>query len=148
MVEIGDTAPDFTLEGTKGEVIRDFTLSEFADDRPAVLVFYIHDFSPVCTDQMCEVNDMEFLTFNDDAAVLGISTDGPYSHRKFIQDNHISYPLLSDVHKEVYTGYGMIEQADDKQLPKRGAVLIDSDRTVQYWWKATDNWDAWEMQPL
>jgi len=28
---------------------------------------------------MCEVNDREFLTFNDDAAVLGISTDGLYS---------------------------------------------------------------------
>ena len=114
MVETGDTAPDFTLTGAQGDEIREFTLSAFADGRPAVLVFYIHDFSPVCTDQMCEINDMEFLTFNDDAAVVGISTDGPFSHREFIQDNDISYPLLSDVDKEIYEAYGMTERDDEK----------------------------------
>ena len=149
MVGTGDTAPGFTLEGTRGEEIGEFTLSEFANGRPTVLVFYIHDYSPVCTDQMCEINDMEFLTFNDDAGVLGISTDGPYSHRKFIHDNHISYPLLTDVDKNVYEAYGMIEQQEDgRRHPKRGAVLIDGDRTVRYRWEAADNWDKWEMKPL
>ncbi len=148
MVETGDTAPDFTLTGAQGDEIREFTLSAFADGRPAVLVFYIHDFSPVCTDQMCEINDMEFLTFNDDAAVVGISTDGPFSHREFIQDNDISYPLLSDVDKEIYEAYGMTERDDEKRHPQRGVVLVDSDRTVQYRWQAADNWDEWEMETL
>ena len=148
MVETGDTAPDFTLTGAQGDEIREFTLSAFADGRPAVLVFYIHDFSPVCTDQMCEINDMEFLTFNDDAAVVGISTDGPFSHREFIQDNDISYPLLSDVDKEIYEAYGMTERDDEKRHPQRGVVLVDSDRTVEYRWQAADNWDEWEMETL
>ncbi len=148
MVTTGDTAPDFTLEGAQGEEIREFTLSAFADGRPTVLVFYIHDFSPVCTDQMCEINDMEFLTFNDDARVLGVSTDGPFSHREFIEDTDISYPLLSDVDKEVYEAYGMVEQDGEKQQPKRGVVLLDSDRTVQYRWQAADNWDAWSTETL
>ena len=148
MVETGDMAPDFTLTGAQGDEIREFTLSAFADGRPAVLVFYIHDFSPVCTDQMCEINDMEFLTFNDDAAVVGISTDGPFSHREFIQDNDISYPLLSDVDKEIYEAYGMTERDDEKRHPQRGVVLVDSDRTVQYRWQAADNWDEWEMETL
>ena len=148
MVETGDMAPDFTLTGAQGDEIREFTLSAFADGRPAVLVFYIHDFSPVCTDQMCEINDMEFLTFNDDAAVVGISTDGPFSHREFIQDNDISYPLLSDVDKEIYEAYGMTERDDEKRHPQRGVVLVDSDRTVEYRWQAADNWDEWEMETL
>jgi peroxiredoxin len=148
MVNVDDVGPDFTLEGTRGEEIREFTLSEFADGRPVVLVFYIHDYSPVCTNQMCEINDMDFLTFNDDAGVLGISTDGPYSHREFIRTNDISYPLLSDVDKEVYEAYGMTEQKNGKQQTKRGVVLLDSDRTVKYRWQAADNWDPWEMTPL
>ena len=148
MAEIGDTAPDFTLDGTQGDEIREYTLSEVADGRPTVLVFYIHDYSPVCTDQMCEINDVELLTFNDDAAVLGISTDGPYSHREFIRDNDITYPLLTDVDKDVYEAYGMVERDGEKRLPRRGMVLVDGDRTVRYLWKTEDNWNEWEMDPL
>ncbi len=143
------TVPDFTLQGTQGDTIREFTLSEFAAGRPTVLVFYIYDYSPVCTDQMCEINDMELLTFNDDAAVLGISTDGPYSHRQFIADTDISYPLLTDDDKDVFEQYGMIERADSgKRNPKRGVVLLDTDRNVEYSWQAEDNWDEWQMDPL
>jgi peroxiredoxin len=142
-------APDFTLTGTDGGEVREFTLSEFADGRPTMLVFYIYDYSPVCTAQMCEVNDMEFLTFNEDVTVLGISTDGPYSHQQYIADNDLSYPLLTDDDKVVYEEYGMIERTDDgKRQPKRGIVLIDADRAVQSRWQADDNWDTWETKPL
>jgi len=98
---------------------------------------------------MCEVNEMEYLTFNDDIGVLGISTDGPYSHKRFIADNDISYPLLTDNDKEIYEQYGMIEETDDGQRQtKRGIVLLDSNRTVRYRWEAESNWDDWHMQPL
>lgn len=149
VAEVGETAPDFTLEGTQGETVREFTLSEIATGRPVVLVFYIYDYSPVCTEQMCEVNDMEFLTFNDDVAVLGISTDGPYSHQRFIADNDITYPLLTDDDKMVYEQYGLIEHTDDgKRKPRRGIVVIDGDRNVRYRWKSQNNWDEWRTQPL
>jgi peroxiredoxin len=98
---------------------------------------------------MCEVNDMEFLTFNEDVTVLGISTDGPYSHQRYTADNDISYPLLTDDEKEVYEQYGMTERTDEgKRQAKRGIVLIDGDRVVQYRWQAEDNWDDWETTPL
>jgi peroxiredoxin len=149
MTAVGERGPDFTLEGTQGDTVREFTLSEFADGHPVVLVFYIYDYSPVCTAQMCEVNDMEFLTFNDDIRVLGISTDGPYSHQRFIADNDLSYPLLTDDDKTVYEQYGLVERdADGRRKPKRGVVLLDGDRTVQYRWVADDNWDPWDVRPL
>lgn len=149
MTVVGDTAPDFTLKGVQEDEIRDVTLSEFARGRPVAIVFYIYDYSPVCTDQMCEINDMEFLTLNDDIGVLGISTDGPYSHQQFIADNDISYPLLTDVDKRVYGQYGMVERTDEgRSRPKRGIVLVDADRTVRYRWQAESNWDDWRTEPL
>lgn len=149
MVHTGETAPDFTLEGAQGNEIREFTLSSFADGRPVALVFYIYDYSPVCTEQMCEINEMEYLTFNDDIGVLGISTDGPYSHREFIADNDITYPLLTDDEKSLHEAFGMVEEtADGRRRAKRGIVLVDGDRTVRYRWEAEDNWRDWEVQPL
>jgi len=149
MVETGATAPDFKLTGTQGDEVREFTLSEFAAGRPAMLVFYVYDFSPVCENQMCELNDMEMLTFNDDVAVLGISSDGPYSHQQFIMQNDLSYPLLTDEDKQVYDQYGMLNQTTEgKRNHKRGIILLDADRTVRYRWVADDNWAPWDMDPL
>lgn len=149
IISLGEVGPDFTLEGTRGDSIQEFTLSEFAAGRPTVLVFYLYDFSPICTTQLCEVDDMELLTFNDDAAVLGISTDGPYSHQRSIEENQISYPLLSDPDKEVYEKYGMVERTESgKPVSQRGVVLLDSDRTVEYVWQAEDRLETWTMEPL
>jgi peroxiredoxin len=150
MVTEGETAPDFTLEGYGDGDVRAFTLSEaLADGRPAILAFYIYDYSPVCADQMCEMNDMEFVTFNNQASVFGISTDGPYSHREFATDNDLSYPLLTDDDRTVYEQYGMlVTDEDGKQKPRRGIVVVDGDRTVRYKWVAADNWDPWSVTPL
>lgn len=149
MVNVGDTVPDFTSEAARGDELLEITLSDYADGRPTALVFYVHDFSPVCETQMCEVNDTEFLTFNDAVRVLGISTDGPYSHQKFIEENGLSYPLIYDADKEIYEMFGMLEETENgHQRPKRGVALIDADRTVRYWWQADDNWDEWRTDPI
>lgn len=149
MLQTDDTAPDFTLVGTRGDGIQEFTLSEVADERPTMLVFYIYDFSPACTTQICEINDMELLTLNDDVAVLGISSDGPYSHQQFIDQNNISYPLLTDDEKRVHEQYGMLEQnGDGTRQAKRGLVLIDTDQTVRYQWTTDNRWGEWRTSPL
>ncbi|WP_256403828.1 redoxin domain-containing protein [Halorubrum salinum] len=149
MRSVGNTVSDFTAEGVQNGEITDITLSEYGDGRFIVLVFYVHDFSPVCETQMCEINDSEFLTFNDNVAVLGISTDGPYSHKKFSEANSLSYPLVYDDDKAIYEMFGMIEETEEgKRKPKRGIVLIDEERTIRYWWQAEDNWDAWRIDPI
>ena len=49
---VGDTAPDFELEGTDGP----FRLSEHRGER-VVLLFYPGDETPVCTKQFCSYRD-------------------------------------------------------------------------------------------
>lgn len=150
MVGEGDTAPDFTLEGYIDGEISTLTLSSvLGEHKPAILAFYVYDYSPVCTDQVCELNDMEFVTLNEEAVAIGISTDGPYSHRKFANDNDLSYPLLSDGEREVYEQYGLLETDEDgNRVPRRGIVVVDAERTIRFHWKASDNWDEWTIAPL
>jgi len=149
MVTEGESAPDFTVDGAENGEIRQFTLSEATADRPAVLSFYIYDFSPVCSDQMCEIRDMEFFTLDDELAVFGVSTDGPYSHRRFAAEQDISFPLLSDDDKEIFEQYGMTGPKDGGNVtPRRGVVVVDTEQVVRYRWIAEDNWDEWEVTPL
>lgn len=149
MSYLGNSVFDFTAEGVQDGEITNLTLSEYADGRPTALVFYVHDFSPVCEAQICEINDSEFLTFNDGVAVLGISTDGPYSHKKFSEAHGLSYPLVYDDDKSIYEMFGMIRETEEgKKKPKRGIALIDGEFTIRYWWQAEDNWDAWRTDPI
>ena len=54
MLDVGDTAPDFELEGKHGEVI---TLDDLLSKGPLFLYFYPADFTSVCTAEACEIRD-------------------------------------------------------------------------------------------
>jgi peroxiredoxin Q/BCP len=93
----GKPAPDFTLPDAQG---RPVSLYDFRG-RKVVLFFYPKDMTPTCTKESCEFRD-EYSRFLElDAAVIGISPDGPASHRKFADKYKLPYPLLADENKEV-----------------------------------------------
>lgn len=147
MVREGEKAPEFELKGSQGSEITTFTLSDLLDTGPALLSFYIYDFSPVCTRQVCEMSELEVLTFEEDISVAGISTDGPYSHREFARQKGLSYPLLTDEFGTVHDEYGLIKSETDKER-HRGIVVVDEDRVVRHKWVADDKWDDWEPERL
>ena len=93
MVEIGDTAPDFTLPSTAGSI----TLSEAAADRQVVLAFYMEDKTPGCT-QMLSALQGEYDTVRDlDAEIIAISADTLESHNAFSESlGGCPFPLASD----------------------------------------------------
>ena len=80
-MNIGDTAPDFTLKDGNGE---DWTLSDH-HGKIVVLMFYPGDDTPVCTKEMCSVRDHWSDYQATGAEVVGISTDSVESHDKFAQ---------------------------------------------------------------
>jgi len=145
VLKVGDKIEDFTLMGVENEQMNKYTLSETAAQKPVLLLFYVYDFSPVCTTQACEINDSEFLTLNDDIKVFGLSGDGLYSHKEFSKQNNITYPLLTDEEKKAYEICDLLDENNERQ---RGMVLIDTNLTVQYSWVAEDNWDAWDAKIL
>jgi peroxiredoxin len=92
---------------------------------------------------MCTLRDSEALSLMENTVVLGISTDGVYSHRAFAEQHRIDFPLLSDSDGRVAEAYGVrTDEIDDHRGVARSAVfVVDPDRTVQYAWRseATDD---------
>ncbi|MFM8316307.1 MAG: redoxin domain-containing protein [Deltaproteobacteria bacterium] len=99
---IGSMAPDFKLVKADGT---QFHLAEACKQRPVVLIFYPGDFTPVCTQQLCDYQD-NFSGFEKwDVQLLGLSKDSSEKHQKFSQKFGFSFPLVTDVKNEVAKAY-------------------------------------------
>jgi peroxiredoxin len=123
-IRTGDLAPDFELPDHAGG---SFRLSDHRGKR-LLLVFYPGDDTPVCTAQLCDYRDGVEAFAGLDVEVVGISPDGPESHRAFRDKHDLPFTLLSDLDLEVARKY------DCKALigMKRGVFLLDEEQRVQY----------------
>lgn len=81
-----ERAPDFELPGTDGSGVRQYRLSDHTRDGSVLLAFYIFDFHPACTTEMCSLRDLEWFDLMDDVTIFGISTDRAFSHRAFASE--------------------------------------------------------------
>jgi peroxiredoxin len=140
MLAEGETAPDFTLPGTEGDSIAEYSLTESVETGAVVLVFYPFDFSGVCTKELCSFRDAEFLTFTEGLDVFGLSLDSCYAHRRFIRQNDLNFPLLSDTGGRVMDTYGLAHEElnHHEGVSKRTLMTVDDTRTVRYSWKTEE----------
>ena len=104
MLKVGDQAPDFSLLDSYGKAR---TLAEFLSEGPTVLYFYPIDFSPVCTAQACAMRDGFEGATNSSVKIVGISSQGVDSHRRFTEMHNLQFPLLADPQKSVIRAYGV-----------------------------------------
>lgn len=144
IMRVGDKAPDFTLPGYFNDEFEDFSLSETLQNKNAVLLtFYPGDFTPVCTEQLCEYRDADWYTYKKNLQVFGISRDNVYAHKQFAEENNLNHPLLSDVDGAVCGSYdALVDEFEGmKGVPRRSVFLIGSDRTIEYIWQTEDNWE-------
>src|SRR5437867_4340215 len=97
-------APDFTLPTVPDTELR---LSDLRG-HPVVLVFYPADWSPVCGDELALYNELLPELRRHEAEVLGISVDGVWCHRAYVEARHLEFPLLSvfEPKGEVSRSYG------------------------------------------
>ncbi len=103
----GSPAPDFSLPDAEGKKIR---LSDFKGEKNVVLYFYPKDMTTGCTKEACDFSAQAAKFANKDAVILGVSFDGPESHRKFIKKNNLKIQLLSDEDKKVADKYGVYQE--------------------------------------
>jgi peroxiredoxin Q/BCP len=105
-LNIGDPAPDFTLEDTEGNTVK---LSDLRGKR-VVLYFYPKDDTPGCTKEACAFRDSYAEYQGKDVLIYGVSKDDAKSHQKFTEKYNLPFPLLCDTDAEVakaYESYGM-----------------------------------------
>lgn len=136
----GDPAPDFTLISADGSTV---SLGDFAGQQ-VIVYFYPKAATPGCTTQACDFRDSLDSLASAGYAVLGVSPDPVSALERFIDQEDLSFPLLSDEEHVVAEAYGA--WGEKKNYGKvyegliRSTVVIDTDGVVkiaQYNVKAT-----------
>ncbi len=135
-VEVGQTAPDFTLYDTDRN---QRSLSEFRG-KNVVLAFFPGAFTGVCTTEMCALRDQldQFNSMN--AQVIGITVDPPFAQKAWCDANNVNYPFLSDFAREVITEYDLafpnLAGMQGYVAANRAVLILDGDGVVRYKWVA------------
>jgi peroxiredoxin (alkyl hydroperoxide reductase subunit C) len=135
---IGEQAPVFTAETTKGELTfpTDFGRSW------KILFSHPQDFTPVCSTEVLELAHLqgEFNKLGVKIAVL--STDPVETHRQWEKSLEsldlgnqgtvkINFPLIADDDIKVAKLYGMIHPETNSTRSVRGVFVIDPNNVIQ-----------------
>jgi peroxiredoxin len=71
-----------------------------------------------------------------DTVVLGISMDSPPANAAFAKQIGVTFPLLSDMNKEVLTAYQILKPYDVKgtkyQWAQRTTIVVDKEGKIQH----------------
>lgn len=132
-IHLGDIAPDFTIDTTKGE------LNFHTWSGSSWVFFFSHpaDFTPVCTTEMGMTAKLanEFAARN--VKPLGLSTDTVEEHMKWIedvndtQDADLQFPIVADADLKVSRLYDMIHPDESKTAAVRSVFIIDPEKKVR-----------------
>ena len=129
-LSVGDKVPSFDSTDQNGN---SFNLDKFKDQK-IVLYFYPRDNTSGCTAQACDLRD-NFQEFkNNNYVIVGVSTDSPKSHVKFIEKNNLPFDLIADEDKNVHKLFGT--WVEKKMYGKtymgtaRKTFMIDENRVI------------------
>jgi peroxiredoxin Q/BCP len=134
-MRIGDLAPDFSLPDPSGAVVRLASLR----GGPVVVFFYPKDDTPTCTVEACRFRDRyeEFAAAG--ARVIGISSDGPESHRAWAAKLRLPFTLLTDKGGRVRKAFGVKRALGI--LPGRSTYVLDDRGVVRHVFHSARNPD-------
>lgn len=134
MIEVGDTVPEFSLQGSDGKTYAPKNLR----GHKWVIYFYPKDMTPGCTREACDFTENIQQFIQRGITVLGVSGGSVESKRKFIASSKIGFPLLADEDFGVAKAFG--SYGPRKFLGKsyqgvlRSTFLIDEKGIVEKVW--------------
>jgi peroxiredoxin Q/BCP len=131
-LQVGDRAPDFTLQGTDGKTHK---LSDYQGKSAVVLAWFPRAFTNGCT------IECKSLAANGDrirkfqVAYFMVSVDPLTENQRFAEQEKADFPLLSDPTKATATAYGVLNERGTASrwtyyIGKDGRILA-IDKAVQ-----------------
>lgn len=134
MLDVGDTAPAFTLTDQEGETV---SLSDFSG-RKVFVWFYPKANTPGCTAEGCGLRDQAPEFDAKGIEILGISMDTVRKQKNFATKQSFPYRLLSDPEGVAVHGFGawgrkkFMGKEYDGIL--RSSFLIDEQGVIERVW--------------
>lgn len=142
-LEVGAAAPEFSLPAADGSTV---TLSDLRSQAQngVIVYFYPAAGTPGCTKEACDFRDSLASLTAAGYAVVGISPDKTGKLAKFVADESLTFPVLSDPEHATLEAYGAWGEKKNYGRTSvgviRSTVVVSPDGTVaqaQYNVKAT-----------
>lgn len=131
LLPVGSPAPDVVAYDASDAPTR---LSD-QKGHPVLVYFYPADETPGCTKEACALRDAWKRYETAGVRVIGVSNDSRASHKSFIENHKLPFPLVADedgaVAKSWGVGKGMFGYS-------RVSFLVGADGNVQKVWPDVD----------
>lgn len=139
MLDAGDPAPDFDLDGTAGDGVGTYRLSAAASQAPVLVAFYTGGFDPASRAYLEALRNTDWGSLTDAIALFGVAPGSLDEHRELAAELDLPFPLLVD-HAGVDSQFG-VQRSDG--TTRLSAFLVDRRCRVQFSWSpATDGTTA------
>jgi peroxiredoxin (alkyl hydroperoxide reductase subunit C) len=132
-LKLGDTAPNFTIATTNGEI----NFHDWSGDSWVFFFSHPADFTPVCTTEMGRTAQLapEFKARN--TLPLGLSTDTIEEHMKWIKDvddtqnTTLEFPIVADPEHKIAQMFDMIHPGESNTEAVRSVFIIDPNKKIR-----------------
>ena len=132
MVNINETAPEFTENALINGDIKKISLSDYIG-KWVILFFYPADFTFICPTELGELADKYEEIKKLGAEIISISADTAFVHKAWHDSSptikKISYPMLADPTHKVCIDYGTY--IEDEGMSLRATFLIDPEGIIK-----------------
>ncbi len=132
-LRLGDVAPNFTAETTKGEI----NFYDYLDKSWGILFSHPADFTPVCTTELGTVAKLKTEFDKRNVKVIALSVDPIDSHNEWIKDINetqlttVNFPIIADPIFEVSKLYDFVHPNVSDKFTVRSVVVIDPDKKIK-----------------
>ncbi len=130
--KIGDRAPDFQANSSKGPI----SLKDFKG-KWIVLFSHPADFTPVCTTEFIEFAKRYEEFEQRNTQLVGLSIDSVYSHIAWLLQMEkmygveVKFPVIADLNMNVAQLYGLIHERASATSTVRAVFFIDPEGVVR-----------------